>query len=306
MKRVIVASTSKPSENFAVIRMCLNRKSAARHLHRSVSNEMLKLKFNNVSNLEALQIALALSYLNDSDEICDYSEDLSQEELQDLVAVSGVSSEREAISRLNGQDVGSGEPITFTVRNDNKLIYSSGIKESYFGKMPSFYCNAHEESPAPQEEQSEFIQKVERYCNRKGLHHTDIIFTDKTQYSGYDGRVEGGDIYKIVPSSDGRNVALMLASCQGDYCFDHSDQFRTNLDDIYESVVRRASKSLRQYSDVSELDLVDPNTLHNVSVFLVESADDVPDADFKIWSLARKTNLAKAKSQNLALVAMSV
>lgn len=307
MKRVIVASTAK---RFAIIRMCLNNKSAARHLNSSVSNDMLKLKFNNLTDVEALQVAVALAKLNDFEAILEFGTTLSESELSELISRSGTASESEAVSYLSNQDVGSGEAITFTVRNNGSLIYSSGLQEKYFGRMPSQFSNEEDPEPDINQMQDEFVAKLDKLCNDLSLQHTEVRFkgpSGRYPYSfpeGKSGFLEDGVVYRVVPTFDGRVVALILTTFGGcDYLFDsYSDE---SLNALYENLRRRVNRACKQYKDVKRLRLVDPIEIDPMPVFRVaENSDPSIDADFQVSGLAYKSNLRKALESNDPLVAI--
>lgn len=294
MKRVIKAATAA---NFAVIRMCLNNESAARWEHNSVSNDMLKLKYFNLSNLEALQVAVALSRIDDYEEIVKYDTALSNETLKELIEISGVSSESEALSYLERQDVGSGEAITFSVRNNGKLIYSSGLKESDFGKMLRWFDNEEDEPREVSDVMERFFDKLESYVLSKGLR---IAVSERRKNPYNDDKYEYVvKIYALVDTNAGK-LAIEYAEWR---VRETSDEFSL-MQNEYKYFTQRIAKSISQYKGL-EFEIVDPAELGSAPVIQVYYSSDFPGADKVIYdSRPTLAALRRAKADGSTEVAI--
>lgn len=132
MKRWIHAATSTNSGT--IIRMVDPQKTAGRGFGK---NELFKVYHQTEDPHEALALAYALR----QDQI--YPKDIdANDDISNIVDSSVLNLSDSIIEQdFNDTDLGSGEPIVFSVRVNGKLIYRSGLKESQWGKMPSDFAN---------------------------------------------------------------------------------------------------------------------------------------------------------------------
>jgi len=148
MKIYVKASSIDNSETISetIIRMTLSNAARSRGFTRS--NDMLKIHFFGIDEELSLIITAALQSIAWESDVSQYTPNISQEDIDSLIAIAaniGVTSAQSAISYLDNNDIGSGEPIVFSVRYNGKLIYRSGLSESSWGKMSTGFVNDSED-----------------------------------------------------------------------------------------------------------------------------------------------------------------
>lgn len=251
MKRYVQASEEHSA---LVIRMTLNEAAAERSPGGST---MLKLRFYGVysSNI-GLIIASALQLIDNYDEIVQYPSELTAQDIEDLESIAqqaGINSGEDAIHYLDNIDVGSGEPVIFSVRFGGKLVYISGLKESQFGRMDKQFDN---DETASYDAYNEYMNDIQKYMNRIGGLETSEPFSL--------GGIKYSAAYRYLPCIDGEGPAFIFGLIPASDTFDISPQDSATF-------IRKLNRAAKQFNEL-EVAKVNPIELDNVPVFETDPA----------------------------------
>ena len=251
MKVYIKSSTSTGE---TIIRMTLNDAAAER---RPGSSIMLKLRFLGLDPDISLIVAAALQLIGNYEDITNYPPSLDDSKLNKLVEIAqdaGILTAEDAEEYLDGTDLGSGEPIIFSVRHNGKLVYRSGLRESQFGKMGSMFDNDEVNELSTEDMYKQYRRDIENYMAKLGGLSFSDEFETVTEYSRY----KQFAIYKEIPCANGPSPLFIFDTIPDKSTFSY-DQRSSEADKL------RLRRSAKQF-DKLNLVKIDPSSISNVPV----------------------------------------